>query len=207
MGKVIAVMQAKGGATKTTTSINLAAAINELGHKAIVADMDADKPDATLWANHIPSSSLVNLVVELFEKNPTDSLEELKEKYDYIVIDTPPNLESAALKAAMLSDIALIPCCPSFLDMKSLESAYTAAKMANKPFYLFGSKIKKNTKESKRLLNDIASSGKGLNTYITDSVKMTDSISQGEWIGVASPRSNQHIEFLNLAKEIINTIQ
>ena len=140
MGYVIAISQSKGGSTKTTTAINLCGALIEKGFKAVVADMDKDKPDAINWARQGKS---IDFVLEMFEEKPMDKMDHLRKTYDFIILDTPPNYMPAAFKAIMLSDFIILPCSPSFLDQTNLTDAIAIPKMAQKPFKILGCKITK----------------------------------------------------------------
>ena len=46
----VAVLNQKGGTTKTTTSTNLAACIAARGHSVLIVDLNSDKGSATDWA-------------------------------------------------------------------------------------------------------------------------------------------------------------
>ena len=83
MGFVIAISQSKGGSSKTTTAINLCGALIERGYKAIVADMDKDKPDAVNWSRQ---GEHMNFVMELFEEKPMEKMDSLRKKYDFIIL-------------------------------------------------------------------------------------------------------------------------
>jgi chromosome partitioning protein len=67
-GIVIAVSQAKGGACKTTTAVNLAGALIEKGYKTIVVDIDTNKPDASVWAK-VSSDNKLSFITEINTDN------------------------------------------------------------------------------------------------------------------------------------------
>ncbi|KTD59016.1 ParA family protein [Legionella shakespearei] len=200
MGYVIAVCQSKGGSAKTTTAINLCGALIEKGFKAVVADMDRDKPDALNWAkqgNHI------DFVMELFEEKPLDTVEHLQKKYDYIILDTPPNYMPAAFKAIMMADFVILPCSPSFLDQSNLVDAISIPRMAQKPFKILGCKIQKRQKLSEKLLSELIKSGQAFATSISNRAAVLESPFHGKWLGNYQPGCNSHKEFLSLAEEVI----
>src|SRR5262249_59392054 len=49
------------------------------------------------------------------------------------VIDSAPHSESAALAAARLSDLVLIPCRPAILDLRAIHSTIDLVRLAGKP--------------------------------------------------------------------------
>jgi chromosome partitioning protein len=114
--KVIAVVNQKGGCTKTATTMQLAGAIAQTGLRVGVIDMDPQST-ATLWAMQAKlnrprfPADVVPLapLKELF----LDRLEGLLESYDVVLIDCPPAVESNVPWAALLvADLAIIPVVP-----------------------------------------------------------------------------------------------
>lgn len=204
MSKVVSIIQVKGGATKTTTSINLLGALLESGYNAVLCDMDKDKPDAILWADF--GNKLNSKVIPLFEKNPKLKLDEIKKEYDFVILDTPPNLESAALKAAIISDFIILPCQPSGLDKNALTSASSVAMMADKPFHFLPSRVFKNTINTRELINELEETGSYFNVKIYNSVDMMDAQKHGTWIGDYKPGHQNHEEFKKLVKELLKII-
>lgn len=200
MGYVIAISQSKGGSTKTTTAINLCGALIEKGYKAIVGDMDKDKPDAVNWARQ---GSYIDFVVEVFEEKPLDKMEQLKRNYDFVLLDTPPNYMPAAFKAIMLSDFIILPCSPSFLDQNNLTDAIAIPKMAQKPFKILGCKISKRQKLSMKLISELISSGLAFKTCISSKSVIIESPFEGKWLGNYRSGSESHKEFMELADEVI----
>jgi len=201
MGHVISLLQLKGGSSKTTTAVNIMMSLKERGLKAVLCDMDKEKPDAIYWSDN--GNELKNLVFPLFESNPTSKINEFKKENDFIIIDTPPQFESAAIKSALVCDLAIIPCAPSALDINALQKAAECAVIASKPFRFLASRIIKNTRITKELINILKDTGESFNTRITNSVNIAEAQSTGQWVGSYKPDCQNHIQYKELTSEIL----
>jgi chromosome partitioning protein len=204
MSRIISITQTKGGATKTTTSINLLGTFLEMKHKAILCDMDKDKPDAVFWADL--GDSLNKYVIPLYNENPMPKIEKLRKEYDFILIDTPPNMQAAALKAVMISDFVIIPCSVSELDKNALQQAASVAMMAQKPYAFLASRTTKNTISTRELLKQIKDTNHYFKTHITNSVDMIECQKYGKWVGEYKPNSSNHEQYKQLVKELIDKL-
>lgn len=198
----IALLQQKGGSGKTTTAMNLAGGLRELGYSVMVADMDKDKPDAWAWA--AKNAEEENFVYQVDEKNARDQIIELKKHCQFLIIDTPPNFQTAALKAALWSDLVVIPAAPSGMDMSGLLEAKDLAVTAERPYKLLANRIMKNTQMSKSLLNELEGVGNAFGVSIPQSVKFVEAEAQGLYIGQYAKNSWAHIQVKKLAKEVIS---
>ncbi len=113
--KLITVFNQKGGAGKTQTAMQLGGTLGLMGLRVFIVDMDPQNT-AALWALEADSENPFPATVmsyaplkELF----TDKLKTLADKYDVIIIDTPPAIESQVPWVALLSsDFAIIPVMP-----------------------------------------------------------------------------------------------
>ena len=203
--QTIALLQQKGGSGKTTTSMNLAGGLRELGYNVLVADMDKDKPDAWSWA--VKSESMQDMAHQVDEKQARGQLLSLKEECDFLIIDTPPNFQTAALKAALLADLVVIPAAPSGMDLSGLLEAKDLAMTAGRPYKLLANRISKNTTMSKSLLSVLDEDGQAFEVAIPQSVKFVEAEAEGLYIGDYAPDSNPHIAVKRLAKEIVSYCQ
>lgn len=133
VAKVITVFNQKGGAGKTTTSIQLAGTLARHKLKVLVVDMDpqqtstqwkgCDETGRGLLADVIGLAPLGNKVYREIQKQ--------SEKYDVILIDCPPEGDSpAAASSLMVSDLAIIPMPPAPVDIWATTLAKAAAKAA-----------------------------------------------------------------------------
>lgn len=147
MSKTIAICNQKGGTGKTTTSVNLSAALADLGKKILLVDMDP-QGNATsgvgINKNEIKNSAyeillhrvsaenailktpvtnldlipcnihLTGAEIELVgvlsrENRLKKALADIKDRYDFIIIDSPPSLGLLTLNSLVAANSILIP--------------------------------------------------------------------------------------------------
>lgn len=196
---VIAISQSKGGCAKTTTSVNLAGALNELTINTALIDWDINKPDATKWKEQ---GDYLNWIMAVDEKNPKEFVDEMKKKYDIIIFDTPPNLERKAFEAVLCSDYVIIPSSTNFLDNNNTHDAIQLPLMANKPFKILMSRIKSSTNDGREVKSEVKDQDITFKEVITDRYVLAKCPGSGQWIGEFAKNSDSHKQFINLAKEV-----
>ena len=131
--RIVAVTNQKGGSGKTTTSMNVAAALGLRGLRVLVVDADPQS-SATRWYAMAPEArpfpaTVVNLAEARDKIGKT--IKDHLENYDLIVIDCPPNLESpVTLSVMLLADLAIAPILPSAIDTWATEKLLGVVRMA-----------------------------------------------------------------------------
>jgi len=131
--KIIAVVNQKGGAGKTTVAMQLAGTLGLRGHRVLVVDADPQGTASRWAASAADDQPFPAAVVGLSAAQGKlhREVKKLAGDYSYIVIDGPPAAESPIAQSALLvADLALVPVIPSPLDMwasigirKAIENA------------------------------------------------------------------------------------
>jgi len=110
---IIAIVGNKGGAGKTTLSVNLATGLNKRSRTAII---DADPQRSSLQWRAFAENDIVQVYAA--EDELQVQAEDLKQKYDRIIIDCPPSVYAPETnKALVISQHAVIPVQPSPMDL------------------------------------------------------------------------------------------
>lgn len=128
---IIAIVGNKGGAGKTTLSVNLAAGIS---NQSSIAVIDADPQGSSLQWRAIAGDNVHFPVYA-----PTFSLKQQAESYssksDVVLIDCPPSVKSPqTISVLEFADIALVPVQPSPMDLWAtvhIEKAIAEARETN----------------------------------------------------------------------------
>jgi chromosome partitioning protein len=119
----IAVVNQKGGVGKTSTCVNLGAALVRQGFSVMAVDADHQK-SMTDWMLIRDPSGFPFPVMEMSHPQLHRKLPEIVggSSYDFVLVDCPPGgegkekAESVSRSAVMLADIVLVPLKPEPLD-------------------------------------------------------------------------------------------
>ena len=257
MGKIISLVNQKGGVGKTTTSINLASSLGLLGKKVLLVDLDPQGNSTTgvgiekgdlkysirdaLLQNAetkqviiktkfknlsiIPATiDLAGIDIEFLNKIKVDNtfskgsqlkrvLNEVKDKYDYILIDCPPSLGILTTNALTASNSVLIPVQCEFYAlegiMQLLNTITLARKNLNPKLEIEG--VLLTMLDSRTILGlDVVENirsffkEKVYDTIIPRLIVLAEAPSHGKPIANYNANSRGTEAYLNLAKEVIS---
>lgn len=140
--KTGAIISNKGGAGKTTITQGIAGGAISIGGLTVaIADGDSQHSTAEWFEGRRkriaddPAFAMPYVEeVTLTER----SLKTFKDKCasngaDLLLIDTSPNSTDETLDAAEQADFLIVPCQPSFIDLRALKRTKTIVEMSGKP--------------------------------------------------------------------------
>jgi chromosome partitioning protein len=135
---IIAVLNQKGGVGKTTTTLNLGAALADAGCKVLLADLDLQRDlvayESTLNGVSARADTGAQITFAAIEAAALPALLK-REKYDFALLDCPPSLGEETGAALRLADIALVPVAAEFPAVRGLARVLEvigAAKKVNR---------------------------------------------------------------------------
>jgi chromosome partitioning protein len=156
MGKIIAVAQQKGGAGKTMIAAQFGAALAE---EAKVALLDIDPQGSlTAWGRLRAASPKARPgleVVTISGWRLANELEKLKSTHDYVLVDTPPVIDSDARRAIRGADLVLVPLNPAPPDLWAAEGTLKLAAEERRPAALLFNRAPAASRLRKRLEAEI----------------------------------------------------
>lgn len=131
---VIAVVGNKGGAGKTTLTVNLASGLSKQSEKGRIAIVDADPQGSSLQWHEVANTS-DNVSVFAATAALPALVHELASAFDYLLVDCPPSVQAKqTIDVLKVANLALIPVQPSPVDLWAtvhIEQAIGNARIFN----------------------------------------------------------------------------
>ena len=157
MGRIIVIISGKGGVGKTTTAINLGAALNKLNKEVIIVDANLNTPNigihlgapiVPITLNHVlkgkaditeaiyehssgtkivPSSLSVKEITKFNTKKIPLVVKQLKDKADFVIIDSAAGFSEEAIATLDAGEEIIIVTNP---EMPAVTDSLKAIKVA-----------------------------------------------------------------------------
>jgi chromosome partitioning protein len=126
---IVAVTNSKGGVGKTTLAVHLAVWWHEQGVTVALVDADAQSASSTWLHEAAPETPVFRLQTpdEILDQVPA-----LRGNFAAVVIDGPAGLSEVTRAILLVSDLALLPCGPSVLDLRAASEAIRVVKQAQR---------------------------------------------------------------------------
>ena len=208
--RIIAIINQKGGVGKSTTAVNLAAALGEQGRKTLIVDFDPQGNSTSGFG--IEKEELDHCIYDaLLNDVPAESL----------VLDTnckkvfviPATIQLAGAENALTAaDTVLVPIQCEYYALegvtKLLESMKMVKSRLNKGLDTYGvlmTMYDSRTSLSNQVVEEVQSyfGDKAFKTLIPRTVKISEAPSFGEPVITYAPQNKGAKAYMNLAKEVI----
>ena len=136
MAKTIAIVNQKGGVGKTTTCVNLAAALTERGKKVLLCDFDPQANSTSgMGVDKTVSKGVYDVLISDIPAREyllKEALSQVSGGYDFVFIDCPPSLELLTLNALCAADTILVPVQGEYFALEGLSDLMNTVRIVRR---------------------------------------------------------------------------
>ena len=212
MAKIISIVNQKGGVGKTTTCVNLAAALCEQGKRVLLCDFDPQANSTSgMGVDKTVSKELIGM--DRREYLLKDALQQIQDNYDFIFIDCPPSLELLTLNALCAADSILVPVQGEYFALEGLSDLMNTVRIVrrslNPRLFLEGvllTMFDGRTNLAMQVAEEVKHyfPGKVYATVIPRNVRLSEAPSHGKPINAYDRTSRGAEAYQALAKEFLS---
>lgn len=198
MSKIIAVANKKGGAGKSTLTINLAVAAQAAQVSTAIIDIDPDQQAAARWRDSRTAPSPIVLSA-VYSRLPQAVLEAEQRGAELILIDTPAFLETIISAAIAVADLVQIPCRTTGQDVQYLPTTIDIVAARRKPAVVVLNSVEPRLSETADAISVIQNMGITIAPYhLSKAVALHRAITAGLGVTELEPTGKAAQEILHL---------
>ncbi len=210
MGKVIAFSNQKGGSGKTTLTANIAVLWSNSGYRVAVIDCDSQK-SLSYWLDERKKyygETDIGISSYSFDiRNLSNEVKQIKRKYDFILIDSPPSITFDTIQILKASDRVFVPVQPSPVDLMATIPFLNLAKQEKKNPIIFLNRVMPRAKLTEAMILRLRYAGaKIARSRISSKVIFAETFSVGRGVIDISVTSDAAKEIINAGNEILRNL-
>lgn len=248
MARVVALANQKGGVAKTTSTLNLGVALEELGHRVLVVDMDPQgnltmsqgldpdevhpsmfnvlvqgldieqvihrrEVDLAVASIELASAELALASVIGRERALSKALLTVRDRYDFILVDSPPSLGLLTINALTAADAVIVPVQCEYLSLRGLAQLERTLELVrenlNPKVHIAGilpTLYDARTLHGSEAVEILRNSFGDLvfTTVVKKTIKFAEAPVQGSSVLKYAPHSEAADAYRSLAREVLN---
>lgn len=124
---VVAFVNQKGGCSKSVTSVHFAWWLFNQGKDVLMVDADAQRT-SSIWVESLDAEipfEIIQTSDDLLDRIPV-----LASEHDFVVVDGPAGLSESTRAILFRADLAIVPCQPTGVDLRSAADAVKLVRQA-----------------------------------------------------------------------------
>jgi chromosome partitioning protein len=248
LARVVALANQKGGVAKTTSTLNLGVALQDLGKRVLAVDMDP-QGNLTMSQGLNPDEvqpSMYNVLVQGLdiedvihqteieiavanidlagaelalasvigrERALGRALMGVREKYDYILVDTPPSLGLLTINALTAADAVIVPVQCEYLSLRGLAQLERTLELVRENLNpnvrisgILPTLYDARTLHGAEAVELLRSNFGDLvfDTVVRKTIKFAEAPVQGSSVLKYAPHSDAAESYRSLAREVLN---
>jgi cellulose biosynthesis protein BcsQ len=133
--EVLVFASRKGGSGKSTLTAHLAAHAHKPARRCLLIDTDP-QGSLTLWHKlRVAEGVTDDLPIKTIQRNIADAVKEAKhDGFDWVFIDTAPNMSASVTDAMRTATLVVVPCRPGVFDLEAVKDTIGFAREVRKPY-------------------------------------------------------------------------